>query len=268
MGKIKNMIGSKYGTFTVIERAENTKYGEAQWLCKCECGNTAVVSGRNLRDGTTKTCGANIHRKGQNLKDLTGKKFGRLTVLKRGENDKKGRVMWLCQCECGRIKAINAYSLSKGRSKSCGCLMKEEASKANKTHGLSKTRIYNIWFGIKSRCYKENSIEYNLYGGRGIKMCDEWKNSFENFCKWAYENGYSEELTIDRINVNGNYEPSNCRWATAFEQGANKRNNVVIEKDGESHILAEWSRITGIDRRKISARIFKYGWSVERALAK
>lgn len=203
-----------------------------------------------------------------NANDLTDLKVGKLKVIKRADNDSKGRVMWLCRCECGNYKSINAYSLSKGITQSCGCLQRKQTSKANKTHGMANTRIYNIWCKMKERCYKRNSIEYHLYGGRGISICNEWKNDFKSFYEWAVKNGYSDSLSIDRIDVNGNYEPTNCRWATSYEQNSNKRNNVVIEKNGERHTLSEWSRITGIDRRKISARIFKYGWSVERALAK
>ena len=142
------------------------------------------------------------------------------------------------------------------------------APKGNKNHlkhGMRYTRLYNIWRSMNQRCYNEKSVNFGRYGARGITVCDEWKEDFQSFHEWAMANGYSEELTIDRIDVNGNYEPSNCRWSTYKEQANNKRNSRIIECNGVSHTLGEWSEITGIRLATIWERLRK-GWSPERAL--
>lgn len=132
-------------------------------------------------------------------------------------------------------------------------------------HGMGHSRIYFIWKSMKQRCHNKNSSNYERYGGRGIKVCDEWRNDFQNFYNWSIQNGYSDDLTIDRINNDGNYDPSNCRWATAKEQSNNKRNNKHYECNGETHTLGEWGSILGISSATIWARL-KRGWSVEKTL--
>ncbi len=131
---------------------------------------------------------------------------------------------------------------------------------------LAEKRLYQIWADMKRRCYTKYRENYKYYGARGIEVCDEWKNNFESFKEWALANGYKEHLTIDRIDVNGNYEAQNCRWCTVAEQNNNKRTNKVLEFEGERHTISEWSRITGIDKSTINKRVFKRGWSVEDAL--
>lgn len=190
------------------------------------------------------------------LRDLTGKKFGRLKVLKRVENKGKETV-WLCRCDCGKKSVVFSSNLLKGHTKSCGCL--KEESKGNFKHGFSKTKLGNIYNSIKDRCFRKKCKEYKFYGGRGITMCEDWKNNSLNFFCWAINNGYKEGLSIDRIDVNGNYEPTNCRWITRAEQSKNKRTNIFITYNNETHILNDWSKITGIDRRTIQSRIKKFG---------
>lgn len=199
------------------------------------------------------------------VKDLTGKKFGKLEVIKRMGTDKFKHSTWLCKCDCGKIKIISANNLQKGTTKSCGCLAKELLSKKMTKHNMYGTRIYRIWLRMKNRCNNSNDEHYKNYGNRGIKVCNEWnnnKNGFTNFYNWATNNGYKDDLTIDRINVNGNYEPSNCRWITMFEQQSNKRTNCFIEYYGKKYTVSQLSRLLNINKTTLRNRI-KCNWKEE-----
>ena len=197
--------------------------------------------------------------------DLTGQRFGRLVAVERVEG-KNNHTRWLCKCDCGKEIIAHKTSLDSGRTKSCGCL-RSAVSRAKATkHGQAGSRIYNIWANIKTRCYNKNALRFKDYGSRGITMCDEWKNDFQTFYDWAMASGYREDLTIDRIDSDGNYEPSNCRWSTQTEQQNNKRGNVVVLYQGEEHTIAEWAKIKNIPYHTLRNRITSLGWSVERAM--
>lgn len=197
--------------------------------------------------------------------DLTGKRFGKLTVIKRVYKKDKN-VCWLCRCDCGNETIVAANHLKDGHTTSCGCVHKEALKKSVTTHDLSKHPLYKIYKGMKERTMKEYNKGYKNYGGRGIKICDEWLNDFKAFYNWSINNGYEEGMTIDRIDVNGNYEPSNCRWASWKEQENNRTNNHYITYNGETHTMKQWAEKLGIKYNTLSMRLNKYHWTVERAL--
>lgn len=179
--------------------------------------------------------------------NLIGRTFGRLTVVDNAPN-KNNKTYWLCKCECGNITKVDTGALKSGNTKSCGCLNIDkiiDRNHRNSKHNMTNSKIYQVHKHMKERCYKEYHKSYNDYGGRGIKVCDEWLNKdggFENFYKWAIENGYSENLTLDRKDVNGNYEPDNCRWVDNLTQCNNKRNNFYIEINGVIKTASEWGK--------------------------
>ncbi|NSW82555.1 MAG: hypothetical protein HPY90_04640 [Syntrophothermus sp.] len=201
--------------------------------------------------------------------DLVGKKFGRLTVI--GQADVKRRNLhWECQCECGNIVVVAGVNLKNGHTRSCGCWkneLMETFGRRTTTHGLKRHRLYRIWSKMKERCNNPRSKFYELYGGRGIKVCEEWANDFQAFYDWAMANGYREGLTIDRKNNDGDYEPENCRWVTRKIQNNNVRRNVLYTVNGETHTQREWEEILGM-RRGSLYKIRQKGERVEEFILK
>lgn len=204
------------------------------------------------------------------VNNLTGQRFGRLIVIKESGRAKSRSVIWLCKCDCGNYHKVESRILTSGHTLSCGCLSRDKFVERLTKHNMSKTRLYKCWQDMKTRCSNPNTPYYHSYGGRGISYCKEW-NTFESFKEWALANGYIEsanhgECTLDRIDVNKNYCPENCRWITNQEQQNNRRNNILLTFNGETKTLTQWANDINIKSSTLSARIKDYHWSVEKAL--
>lgn len=288
MAKIKNPAtgrlvedysGQTFGGLTAIRPVGgNGGYGPI-WEFKCTCGNTVEASIKNVKNGRQKSCGCRLgktvfHRQtGKWVKDLTGETIGKWTVLCLDESSDE--VRWICRCECGTVRSVSRKSLTSGRTLSCGtCIRPEAVAKAMKKRVYKlntdiparKDRLYRVWGSMKARCCNKNAPDYPRYGGRGITICDEWRDNFPAFKKWALSAGYDYDAprfacTLDRINNDGPYSPDNCRWVNMKKQIANQRRPetptlpdnrrgvVLINDDGDVikqfESMAEASRETG-----------------------
>lgn len=192
----------------------------------------------------------------------------RLKPIRFLKRNKYSKQIWLFECICGNTYEGQLTLVKSGRVKSCGCFRSETTRKIGqerKTHKLTHHRLYNIWCGIKKRCYNKKHIAYSNYGGRGITLCDIWKFDFQEFYDWAIENGYQDDLSIDRIDNDGNYEPSNCRWATDLEQSQHKRTNKLITYNNKTQTYSQWDRELGFPRGKLRKRLTS-GWTIEKAI--
>jgi len=197
--------------------------------------------------------------------NLEGKVFGKLKVIEMAPRTQK-KTFWVCTCECGKTHTIRSDSLTSGKTTSCGCAKKDQ-DRINlimaHRHKKSGTRLYTIRNGIISRCHNQNVVCFERYGGRGIKVCDDWRNSPESFMDWALSNGYNDDLSIERIDSNGNYEPSNCKWATVKEQSNNRRSTVKITINGETKSMKTWCHDLGLNYGTVNSR-YNRGVSMER----
>lgn len=274
----KDLTGQQFGELVVLERVQDkiTNSGKkvTQWLCRCSCGKETVATTQRLTTGHTTSCGCKVKQnKGSHFEDLTGQKFNRLTVIRYlDKNERTVRTYnWLCQCDCGNLVKANASKLKNGLQQSCGCLKEEkkyDIGNLNKKYKYSNKRLYGVYKSMMSRCYNKNHREYNNYGGRGVVVCDLWKNDYDAFAEWALKTGYDEsaefgQCTLDRKDVNGKYEPCNCTWVTNEAQQNNRRDNVILTYNGESHNMKEWSKLLGVTYGSLTYHIRKKGRTLE-----
>lgn len=252
----------------MANRAESVGDSKTRWHCQCSCGQSAIVLTGSLTSGKSTSCGC-LRREtiASLVVDLTGQTFGRLTVLHRVENDKRDKTRWMCRCECGTEIVRTARLMRKGESLSCGCLQRETNVSAPTRHGAAKvgriTREYIVWQNMLARCENKGATAFESYGGRGITVCERW----HDFAMFSADMGLkpSPSHSLDRIDNSGNYEPSNCRWATSHEQARNKRNNKFVTHDGETLTLAEWAERLGTNGTTIGLRL-RRGWSDARTV--
>lgn len=248
--------GTRFGHLKVIKEVKSTR---RRFLCKCDCGNEKEIALICLTTGKTVTCGCRKWVKTrENYDEYLNKKYGRLTIIEIiPRTEQYAFQMVKCRCDCGNIKTVKLTYLKNGDTKSCGCLIRE----MNWIDGRKHERLHSVWNGMISRCKYEKLPAYERYGGRGISVCEEWKD-YLNFKEWALNNGYKDDLTLDRRDNNGDYEPSNCRWVDLHTQANNTRRNVFLTYNDETHTIAEWSRITGISQNRLYYR-YTHGFSIE-----
>lgn len=267
--KAQELVGKAFGRLTVIGPGGQTKVGAALWACKCECGNDKLVETFNLKSGRIASCGC-LQKESQTangvgkIVDRTGQRFGRLVAIELAGKSSLCHALWLCKCDCGNEKVVLNDSLQSGRTLSCGCYSVDINRELKTTHGLSHTVEHSIWQSMIDRCYNKNANKYKNYGKRGISVCERWLEDFENF----YEDmGVRPDgLTLDRIDVNGNYCKENCRWATNDIQKDNRQNTIRITHNGETLTLSQWARKLGVRRELLYHRIVLNGWTPEEAL--
>ena len=263
----KDLTGQKFNRLMVLGLAgyfphsPKSKKFEATWFAECECNKSILVPGHSLVSGNTKSCGC--HKKAVSTPDMTNQRFGRLLVIREVDNSNfKARfAMWECLCDCGNIIITQGSALRSGHTTSCGCykndLSKERATK----HGYSQDRLYQTWADMKTRCNNPNHKSFHHYGGRGISYFQEW-NEFEPFRVYALSIGYDDSLTIERIDVNGNYAPGNIKFIPLNEQIRNRRNSIRLTYKGVTKTLGEWASICGINRGTAWTE-YKQGFSFE-----
>lgn len=281
MNRRQDLIGRQFGNLAVIAFAGSRQvtWGKQRyWKCQCVCGNIHEVSSAALLSGNTSSCGCGQRKRGrENAKfiDLTGQRFERLTVIQLPSQQNKRNLMWECQCDCGNKSKVSTGNLKSGHIKSCGCLQKDITSARSKKHGQSTSSEYRIWQLIRNRCFNKNTPKYPSYGGRGIKVCERWRNFEHFFSDMGCRPG--EFYSIDRKNNNGNYScgkcreclengwVSNCRWATPEEQIRNTRRNVFLEFEGKRLCVTDWARYYNVSVASLRSRI-KRGQTLKDAI--
>lgn len=252
--------------FTRLVAIAPPKRGDkrSHWLCQCDCGNTCSVPRNALLSGNTKSCGCYstyVHT----TQMKAGERYGQLTIIGPADTPPNRRgQFWLCRCDCGEVLSAHGVEIRNGVKTSCKKCGRKRTSESSKKHGMTDTRLYKEWANIKSRCNGPGD-QKKQYHARGITYCKEWER-FEPFMEWALANGYRDDLTIDRIDVNGNYCPENCRWITHAEQCGNTRRNVMVTYNGKQMCFAAAVREAGINIGTARHRYFHLGWSFEKTV--
>ena len=246
---IDDLTGRRFGKLVVLALDHKDERGKTYWLCECDCGNQTVKARNNLIDGNTRSCGC------LKYKDMSGMRFGRLTVLDLDHIDYNGIYFWRCRCDCGNETVVRNTSLNNGMTTSCGCYRREMSSQRSMKHGLCDHPLYVVWENMRGRCEHEYDDAWDRYGGRGITVCKEWSKDFKSFYDWSIQNGWEPGLTLDREDNNDGYSPWNCRWVDRTIQANNRRSNRVIEYAGEARTIAEWADILDINYFTLRARI-------------
>ena len=254
------LTGQKFGKLTAVRVAH--KVGGVHWHCDCDCGGSRVAPGPSLKSGAVRSCGCLVKEvmAGKAL-DLRGLRFGRLIAVKPMSSRRRNSVEWECLCDCGATHVASVDKLRGGYTRSCGCLRDD----THRTHGMSKSPEYGVWLSMKARCLNPLNARWETHGARGIKVCDEWLNSFENF--YADMGARPDpKLSIERKDNDGGYTKENCVWATSREQADNRRTTIRVEIGGQTKSLKAWCRDMGIPYLRTWKRIYLSGWSIERAL--
>lgn len=246
-----DIIGRTFGRLTVIDFDRVDSRGDVWLLCRCGCGNYKAIRKYSLLRGDTTSCGC----RRREIEDLSGLRFGRLTTLDVAGRTNGRKTLWRCRCDCGAEIVVVSDSLKSGHTKSCGCLHSDIMREISTTHGHAGERIHSIWRGMKDRCNNPNRRMYKDYGERGIRVCPEWEEDFQEFYNWSMDNGYADDLTVDRINNDEGYSPNNCRWATNKEQANNKRSCRYITFNGVTHNIAEWAKLFDMPQDRLRQRI-------------
>jgi hypothetical protein len=251
-----DLTDKRFGRLVVKKFLRQGDNGVLFWLCQCDCGNEKTMSTKQLHSKRIVSCGCIRLENLRQKHDLAGQKFGRLTAIE--SIQRGGKTYWKCKCECGKEKLVRGDCLTSGGTRSCGCFNSESTSNRIQ-HGDGRrgksVRLYRIWINIKQRCENPKNDNYIYYGERGIKICKEW-HDYTLFKSWALQNGYNDNLSIDRIDVNGNYEPSNCQWVTMKVQANNTRWNNNITWHGETKTRTQWAEYFGI----LPSSLDNYRW--------
>lgn len=258
----ENLSGRKIGKLTILKKLPMKK-SYVQYECVCDCGTRFITSAFALKSPYEKCC---KNCRTPKVDDISGKRFGRLVAIRYAGKSNGKQTLWECKCNCGNSVIVHQQNLISGHTKSCGCYNREVSIERNTTHGDTNTRIYRIWHDMMLRCYSPKHKSYYLYGEKGIAVCQEWKE-YNKFKKWALNNGYEENLSIDRIDNAKGYEPSNCRWATDVQQGNNTNRNLMFTINGVTNSLANWCRKYEVPYTRVHSRIYS-GWDILDALTR
>lgn len=250
------MVGKKFNRLTVLREAGH-KGNRLMYQCVCDCGTEVCVLGKGLRSGHTKSCGCLSAETRPKAVDLSGQKFGRLTAV---EQVSSKPVCWKCMCDCGREAVVQSAVLASGNTRSCGCLYAESRGANKLNRGYGHTKVYDVWFQMMSRCHKPENPGYPNYGGRGIEVCESWRQGVANFVADMGEP--PEGMSLERVDNNGNYEPGNCVWATRHQQQRNQRTNVKVA----GVVMADWARALGVVQSAINSRVTRHGETHEEAI--